>query len=178
MPGSNRHNREDGNRYLGIDRHHSPMAGFSHLRDDSRVRRSGLAFLRKIVITEGPSKYFMKRRIPMSDFMDSGARVEGAGGLRIFFRSLRPKEKPRAFVVIVPGFNAHSGYYEWVAEQFVAAGVAVYAVDLRGRGSSDGERFYVENFEDYVSDVEAVVKVARSRESSLPVFLLGHSAGG
>ena len=46
----------------------------------------------------------------------------------------------------------------------------MYAVDLRGRGKSDGERFYVENCEDYFSDVEAVVKVARSRESSLPFF--------
>ena len=53
-----------------------------------------------------------------------------------------------------------------------------YAVDLRGRGNSDGERFYVEDFEDYVSDVEAVVKMAKSRDSSLPFFLLGHSAGG
>ena len=114
----------------------------------------------------------------MSEFTDSGERVEGASGLRIFFRSLRPKEKPRAVVIIVPGFNAHSGYYTWVAEQFVATGLAVYAVDLRGRGNSDGERFYVENFEDYASDVEAVVKVARSRESSVPFFLLGHSAGG
>ncbi|HXY53002.1 MAG TPA: alpha/beta hydrolase [Terriglobales bacterium] len=114
----------------------------------------------------------------MSDFTNSGERVEGASGLRIFFRSLRPKQKPRAVVIIVPGFNAHSGYYEWVAEQLVATGLAVYAVDLRGRGNSDGERFYVDNFEDYVSDVEAVVKVARSRESNLPFFLLGHSAGG
>ena len=114
----------------------------------------------------------------MSDFTNSGERVEGASGLRIFFRSLRPKTKPRAVVIIVPGFNAHSGYYAWVAEQLVATGLAVYAVDLRGRGNSDGERFYVDNFEDYVSDVEAVVKVARSRESNLPFFLLGHSAGG
>jgi alpha-beta hydrolase superfamily lysophospholipase len=114
----------------------------------------------------------------MSNFIDSGARVEGDNGLRIFFRSQRPKEKPRAVVIIVPGFNAHSGYYDWAAEQFVAAGLAVYAVDLRGRGNSDGERFYVENFEDYASDIEAVVKVARSREPGLPFFLLGHSAGG
>lgn len=114
----------------------------------------------------------------MSNFAESGERVEGTDGLRIFFRSWRPKETPRAFIVIVPGFNAHSGYYTWVAEQFVANGLAVYAVDLRGRGNSDGERFYVDNFEDYVRDVEAVVKVARSRESSLPFFLLGHSAGG
>jgi acylglycerol lipase len=57
-------------------------------------------------------------------------------------------------------------------------GLAVYVGDLRGRGNSDGERFYVEDFEDYVKDVEAVVKVARSRESGSPFFLLGHSAGG
>ena len=114
----------------------------------------------------------------MSEFANSGRRVEGASGLTIFFRSLRPKQKPRAVVIIVPGFNAHSGYYEWVAEQLVAKDLAVYAVDLRGRGNSDGERFYVDNFEDYVSDVEAVVKVARSREANLPFFLLGHSAGG
>jgi alpha-beta hydrolase superfamily lysophospholipase len=114
----------------------------------------------------------------MSHFTNDGERVEGAGGLSIFFRSLRPKQKPRAVVIIVPGFNAHSGYYGWVAEQFVATGLAVYAVDLRGRGNSDGERFYVEDFDDYVSDVASVVAVAKSREPGLPLFLLGHSAGG
>jgi acylglycerol lipase len=111
-------------------------------------------------------------------FMNSGENVKGASGLNIFFRSLRPNGKPNAIVVVVPGFNAHSGYYSWVAEQLVATGSAVYAADLRGRGKSDGERFFVERFEDYVADVEAVVKVARSRESGVPVFLLGHSAGG
>jgi alpha-beta hydrolase superfamily lysophospholipase len=114
----------------------------------------------------------------MSDFANSGQRVEGEGGLNIFFRSLRPKQETRAVVIIVPGFNAHSGYYAWVAEQLVAAGFAAYAVDLRGRGNSDGERFYVSDFEDYVNDVARVVELAKSRESGLPLFLLGHSAGG
>jgi alpha-beta hydrolase superfamily lysophospholipase len=66
----------------------------------------------------------------------------------------------------------------WVGEQFAASGLAVYALDLRGRGRSDGERFYVEHVDDYVSDVAAVVALAKSREPGLPVFLLGHSAGG
>jgi alpha-beta hydrolase superfamily lysophospholipase len=66
-------------------------------------------------------------------------------GLRIFFRLWRPAEKSRGVVVIVPGFNSHSGYYSWVAEQLVSDGLAVYAVDLRGRGLSDGERYYIEN---------------------------------
>ena len=114
----------------------------------------------------------------MPNFTDSGESVEGPNGLRIFFRSLRPKEKARALIVIVPGFNAHSGYYTWVAQQFVDMGLAVYAVDLRGRGNSDGERFYVKDFDDYVSDVASVVAMAKSRELGLPLFLLGHSAGG
>ena len=104
---------------------------------------------------------------------------EGVGGLKIFTRSWHPTTgKPRAVVVIVHGFNSHSGYYTWVAEQFVANELAVYALDLRGRGKSDGERFYVEKFEDYVNDVATFVRIAKSQEPGLPVFLLGHSAGG
>jgi acylglycerol lipase len=104
---------------------------------------------------------------------------QGVGGLEIFTRTWRPEgKKPRAVVVIVPGFNAHSGRYKWVAEQLVSKGLAVYALDLRGRGKSDGERFFVEKFEDYEDDVARFVKLTKSKEPGLPVFLLGHSAGG
>jgi len=103
----------------------------------------------------------------------------GVGGLKIFTRSWHPAEgKVRAAVVIVPGFNSHSGYYQWVAEQLVAHGIAVYALDLRGRGKSDGERFYVDSFADYANDVATFVAIAKVQDPELPVFLLGHSAGG
>jgi len=105
-------------------------------------------------------------------------RLQTTGGLTLIVRSWRPEANARGLVVIVPGFNSHSGYYGWVAEQLVAAGLVVYALDLRGRGQSDGERFYVEKFSDYVDDTSAVVKLAKSREPGLPTFLLGHSAGG
>jgi acylglycerol lipase len=105
-------------------------------------------------------------------------RIQGAGGLGIFVRSWRPKTNARGVVVIVPGFNSHSGHYAWVAQQMTASGLAVYAVDLRGRGQSDGERFYVEKISDWVSDVGTVMALAKSREFGLPLFLLGHSAGG
>jgi acylglycerol lipase len=105
-------------------------------------------------------------------------RVEVVSGIHIFFRSWRPDGTARAAIVIIPGFNAHSGYYGWIAEQLIADGLAVYAVDLRGRGNSDGERFYVETFEDYVRDVEAVTAIVKTREPGLPMFILGHSAGG
>ena len=103
---------------------------------------------------------------------------DGVGGLKIFLRSWRPEGKPRAVIVICHGVNSHGGQYIWTAEQFVSAGFAVYALDLRGRGKSEGERFYVENVAEYVSDVAGTVKIAKSRHPGLPVFLLGHSAGG
>jgi acylglycerol lipase len=102
----------------------------------------------------------------------------GGGGLEIFTRIWRPAGEARAVMVVVPGFNAHSGQYQWVAEQLVSHGLAVYAIDLRGRGRSGGERFFVETISDYVDDVATLVRLAKSREPGLPVFLLGHSAGG
>src|SRR5262249_14641146 len=104
--------------------------------------------------------------------------LERPDGLKIFVRSWRPEAKSQGVVGIVPGFNSHSGYYMWAAEQFVAAGLAVYAVDLRGRGESDGERFYVQLFSEYLSDVQIVMNQVAVRDRGLPVFLLGHSAGG
>jgi len=108
----------------------------------------------------------------------SEERVEGTDGLRIFVRSWRPDGKIQGVIALVPGFNSHSGYYKWAGEELAKGGLAVYALDLRGRGLSDGERFYVEKFADYVNDVHTVVKLAKARETGLPMFLLGHSAGG
>lgn len=116
--------------------------------------------------------------MPGANAVASEEAFTSADGLNIFFRSWRPAGKPRGVVAIVPGFNSHSGYYSWVASQLVDSGFAVYAIDLRGRGKSDGERFYVQAFADYASDVAGMVALARSRESGLPVFMLGHSAGG
>ncbi|MBD2614481.1 MAG: lysophospholipase [Nostoc sp. ZfuVER08] len=103
---------------------------------------------------------------------------EGVGGLNIFTRSWHPERNSRGVLVIVHGFNSHSGQYFWVAEQFVNQGLAVYALDHRGRGRSDGDRFYVEKVEDYVDDVATFVTLAKSENPGLPVFVLGHSAGG
>lgn len=99
-------------------------------------------------------------------------------GAQIFVRSWKPVGTPKAIVTICHGVNSHSGYYLWAGEQLAAQGFAVYALDLRGRGRSSGERFYIEAFKEYLDDVDATINLARSREPGLPVFLLGHSAGG
>ena len=105
-------------------------------------------------------------------------KIFGPNGLGIFVRSWRPDTQARAVVAICHGVNSHSGYYSWTAERLVERGFAVYALDLPGRGKSDGERFYVESIDEYIQAVDALVDLAKSRETALPLYLLGHSAGG
>jgi acylglycerol lipase len=103
---------------------------------------------------------------------------EGGGGLKIFFRSWRGTNAPRAVLVAVHGFKSHSGYFQWPGEHFAASGLAVYALDHRGRGQSEGERFFVDHISEYVDDVATFVQLVKAREPGLPVFVIGHSAGG
>ena len=103
---------------------------------------------------------------------------EGVGGLKIATKSWKPEVKPRGIMILIHGFNAHSGYMEWPAEQFAANGLVVHALDLRGRGKSEGERFYVEQLSDYLSDVNTLINIARAENPGLPIYVLGHSAGG
>lgn len=102
--------------------------------------------------------------------------LDGAGG-RLFVRHWGATDA-KASLVICHGFNAHSGHYARTAEALVGRGLAVTAFDLRGRGQSDGERSYVETFDDYVADLGRAIDHARSLNPALPVFVLGHSAGG
>lgn len=89
-----------------------------------------------------------------------------------------PLANARAVVIFQHGFNAHGGHMQWPAEQFNATGYACYAVDLRGRGKSDGERYFVRDFGDYLADLQLAFDRARADHPGLPIFLIGHSAGG
>jgi alpha-beta hydrolase superfamily lysophospholipase len=85
---------------------------------------------------------------------------------------------PRRVVVLAHGYGEHSGRYEHVAQRLVDDGAFVYAPDHHGHGRSDGERAVIEDVEDLVDDVAAVVAIAREEHPGLPVALLGHSLGG
>lgn len=106
------------------------------------------------------------------------ASFQSSDGLKIVYRSWQPEGQPRAVIVINHGFNAHGGQQAWAAEQFARAGFAVFALDMRGRGKSEGRRFFVRDVKEHTGDLHQMVRLAKGAHPGLPAFLLGHSAGG
>jgi alpha-beta hydrolase superfamily lysophospholipase len=106
------------------------------------------------------------------------ASFPGADGLKVFYRNWKSSGMPKAVLVLVHGFNAHSGYFQWTAEQLTAQNFEAYALDFPGRGNSDGERYYIADYNEFVADIDKLVDIARDAHPGLPVFILGHSAGG
>jgi alpha-beta hydrolase superfamily lysophospholipase len=84
----------------------------------------------------------------------------------------------RAVIAVVHGIAEHGGRYAWLAAQANAQGIGVITVDLRGHGRSPGERSYVERFNDYLLDVDALRARAGELAAGRPLFLMGHSMGG
>jgi acylglycerol lipase len=104
-------------------------------------------------------------------------RLTGVGGLRIYWQGWLPEADPRAAVVIAHGAGEHSNRYLNVAAKLVAEGYAVYAIDHRGHGRSDGSRALIDRLANTVTDLDALVVLAAAQHPGAQIFLLGHSMG-
>lgn len=103
----------------------------------------------------------------------------GADGLPLYAQSWRPSaSEPRGVLVIHHGLVDHSARYQALAERFVAAGYAVWALDMRGHGRSAGARVAIDSADDLLGDLDALFALVRASEPELPMFLYGHSVGG
>lgn len=107
------------------------------------------------------------------------------GGLKLLRRSVRPTvagqaalAPVRGTLVIVHGLKDYSDRYADFANFLVKRGFRVETFDLRGHGDSEGDRVWVEHFEDYLTDLDKVMAEVRADSAGGPVFLFGHSMGG
>ncbi len=102
---------------------------------------------------------------------------QGYQGFKIYHQCWLLDGQPRAVLLLAHGYAEHSGRYKNVVDYFVPDNYAVYALDHRGHGKSDGERVHVENFHDYVVDLKTYFDIVRSKNPVQKVFLIGHSMG-
>lgn len=106
--------------------------------------------------------------------------IPGAGRTPLYTQWWRPFES-RASVLVVHGLKDHSARYGALAERLVAEGFAVHAFDLRGHARSGGPRAWVDSFEDYLRDLDAVARHVLWREHGAEggkIFLFGQGLGG
>ena len=87
----------------------------------------------------------------------------------------------KATLIICHGTVDHSGVYHELAEELVKVGIAVFALDMRGWGLSDGESMYMNDIETFVEDVDMYYKEIHKQPAYAKVrnrFILGKSIGG
>ena len=105
-------------------------------------------------------------------------RLPGCQDVELFAQAWLPDRNPEALVVISHGLAEHGGRYPELADDLVARGYAVYALDHRGHGRSSGPRANVGRFSYLVTDLGTCIGRAQRQHPGAPVFLLGHSMGG
>jgi alpha-beta hydrolase superfamily lysophospholipase len=100
----------------------------------------------------------------------------GATEPRVYGYTWRPPA-PRATLVLLHGLQSHAGWFADAAETLLDGGLAVYALDRRGSGSSRGVRGDVGRYVDWLDEVATIVEQARADFPASPVHLVGHCFG-
>lgn len=105
------------------------------------------------------------------------SNFRGTAGINLHETRWYPVGEPRGCLVIVHGLKDYGARYGDLASTLAAGGIVTHATDLRGHGKSEGDRVWVNAFEDYLADLELSVQRARDSYPGVPLFLFGHSMG-
>ena len=87
-------------------------------------------------------------------------------------------EGSKAIVILVHGLGEHIGRYEHVAKFFNENGISLYGFDHRGHGKSTGKRGHIASNDQFMTDIDSMIKIAKTENPEKPLFLYGHSLGG
>ncbi|WP_425215226.1 alpha/beta fold hydrolase [Tumidithrix helvetica] len=102
----------------------------------------------------------------------------GYEGCHLYYQSWQPEGLSQAIVVLVHGLGSHSGVFQNVVDYLVPQGYEVYALDLRGHGRSEGQRGYINRWQEFREDLHLLFQQIRSQRACCSYILWGHSLGG
>ncbi len=105
------------------------------------------------------------------------ALVKANDGVDLFVRRFEPRSRNAVrSLFLIHGMSEHGQCYEHVAEPIVARGWNVVIPDLRGHGRSGGTDVHVDDFAEYLHDLERIFEWTQARGEN--TVIVGHSMGG
>lgn len=106
-------------------------------------------------------------------------RFTAPDGVKVAFRTtpVPPGQQEKVVVVHVPGLGSHSGMAQGYADALAKQGAAVYAIDNRGSGRTEGKSGDVGDYRAWVADVDRLVALAKAEHPGTPVVISGASMG-
>jgi len=107
--------------------------------------------------------------------------LQNKQGIWLHWADWAPRRAATGAVFLVPGKGEHTARYDALGYLLSSQGYHVFALDHQGQGGSEGDRCYVERFQDYVDDYQLFINRMlgqRAELNSVPKFLVGHSMGG
>ena len=128
----------------------------------------------------GPAYVAGKRVAPplVDEVVHVEARMVTADGLELLVQSWKPTTETKGALIIVHGLKDYGDRYVEFCLAAARHGYSVHTLDLRGHGDSQGDRVWVDRFDEYLNDLGLFVKRVQSEEPGKKVFLMGHSMGG
>lgn len=106
--------------------------------------------------------------------------VKSHDGLHLFYRLYAASDSPRAIIAYFHGGGGHSGQptYTHFLKHFMEKGYALYGLDQRGHGYSEGARYHTDTQADIRQDMRHFLEMIQQAHPNKPVFFLGQSMGG
>jgi len=108
-------------------------------------------------------------------------RVAQTAAPALAYRIFAPERPAKGAVLLTHGYFENMQRYREVIARWNELDLLVAAYDLRGHGNSEGQRGYIERFDDYVNDALAMLEHLKRHEAWAalqPPVVFGHSLGG
>jgi muconate cycloisomerase len=84
---------------------------------------------------------------------------------------------PAAAVLLLHGLQSHAQWFAEAADGLVHRGLAVYALERRGSGSSPGRSGDIDRYPSWFEEAGRLVDAIRTEQPGVPLHLVGHCFG-
>jgi alpha-beta hydrolase superfamily lysophospholipase len=103
----------------------------------------------------------------------------GYDGLKMHMQEWGPDETPcKAVVLAIHGMTMHSGQMRQIGEFLSNQGICVQAPDMRGFGHFQGIKGHVDDYKEFMLDLQSLLEQVKERYPDEQIYMLGHSLGG